>query len=38
MLHMYYKYLAEFEIVVWDIFDFSELFGLRIFPLRHGLP
>ena len=26
MLHIYYKYSAESEIVVWDIFDFSEIF------------
>ena len=26
MLHIYYKYTAEFEILVWDIFNFSEPF------------
>ena len=38
MLHIYYKYAAEFEIVVWDIFDFSETFLTQNFPLMHGLP
>ena len=37
MLLIFYKCLAEFEIVIYDTFDFLSSFGLRFFLLRDGL-